>query len=256
MLRGPATVVLLGVLVGGCGRVAELATPPSPLPVTAPDPGAGAVAQANQRLAAVAEAQRTLEPDLDAALALAADVDALVTAVRDPAQVEEALSTAAAVGERLTTGVPDARLDTLRAAVDDAGSALDDASALLGPDARWEAEWLDAQAQVLAAVEARARATAEVLVALGDHRAAAVDVLGVVTTVDEQRDRYRDGQELAGTIEVDAAGPLARLARADDELAAATARRAEATAVLNTADAAAAEVFARRPDVAPAVDTS
>lgn len=238
------------LVLAGCGRVADLATPPSPLPATVPVQGGGAVAEANARLGDVAEAQRAVEPGLDAALRTATDVDDLVARVRDGATVDAALDEAAAVQEQVAgdelTAVAD-ELATLRVRLDVARDALAEAVAVLPAAAGWEAEWLDVQAAVLAAVDDRAGATAEVLEALRQHRAAATDVLAVVADVATRRDRYRDAGEVAGTIEVEADDALSALAAADERLAVAVADRAVATQALNAADAAAAEVFRRRP---------
>ncbi len=235
-----ASLVVAGALVA-CAPAQDTTAAPSPTAVDA--------AAVNDALAAVAAARGAAAAHVDAELRAGLRVEPLAQGLRSPSSVDATLEEVPSVTtllDRVDPAAGDALLDDLDAALVAADEALVRTAGQAAAGS-WQAEFLAAEQQVVAALGTWAGASRDV------HDVAVAtwplwrDVVAAAATLDENRWRYRSEEEAAGTWEIEVAGDLDELSAAASSLTVAATSRDEAAAQVAAADERAAAVFARRP---------
>jgi hypothetical protein len=173
----------------------------------------------------------------------------LALGLRSPSSVDatlEEVPTVAALLDQVDPAAGDALLDRLDTSLVAADDALVRTEGQAAPGS-WQADFLAAEREVVAALDAWSRASRDVHAVAVANWQLWRDVVGEAAVLDEDRWRYRSEEEAAGTWEIAVAGDLDALAAAATSLTELATARDEAAARVETADARAAEVFARRP---------
>lgn len=213
-----------------------------------PSPSVDASA-VNDAMAAVADARRVAAEQVDAELRAAVRVEPVAVSLRSPSAIDATLEEVPEIVtlfERAEPAAGEATLDRLDAAVVTAEEAIADAAAQVGPDT-WQADFLAAQRDVLAALETWSAASRDVHQVVLEHWELWQEVVDAAAALHENRWRYRTEEEAAGTWEIEVGDELDPLAAAAAELGPVTDARDEAATIVTAADAHAAEVFAARP---------
>ena len=242
-MRSFVLVLLLASLAVGCAS-APVSGEPSP----AVDGRAVALARVTDAVADVAAAQAEADPMLATALAGVRELDVLVARLRDAETVDAAKDT----WPRVDGAVQAVELEPLRPRIREIAFAVDRARAALsraseGLEDDWETRYLAAQDETLAAMRTYAEEADALAQVLARHWPTYDALAELTATFVEQRWFYRDAEEAAAAYEVAIAEHREDLARAQDEIRRFRERRDEAGRAVNTASAAAAEVFRSRP---------
>ena len=235
-----ASVVVAGVLV---------ACTPTDGPVAAPSPTAVDASAVNAALGELAETRRVAAGQVDAELRAGVRVDPLAEALRSPSTIDASLEEVPAVAvlfEQVDPAAGDSVLTDLDGALVQARDAIASTAETADPGS-WQAEFLAAQGDVVAALEAWAAASREVHALAAEHWPLWQEVVADAAVLDENRWRYRTEEEAAGTWEIEVADRLDLLATVHATLTAAAEARDAAAVQVAAADQEAANVFARRP---------
>lgn len=244
------TACLAGVAAWALASPAITARTPdeaaSPRPVDA--------SAVNDAFAAVAATRERAADQVDAELRAGVRVEPMAQALRSPSTVDatlEEVPVVVALFDRTDLEATAPTLDDLEADLDRAEEAVADAAAQVADDS-WEASFLEAQQEVVAALRAWNEASRDV------HRVVAAEweqwrgIVDAAAVLDEDRWRYRSEEEAAGTWEIEVEDRVAALEEASAALAAAAEARDDAATAVAAADARVAEVFAERPSSPPA----
>ena len=237
------------LLVPACGNADQSVAPEV-------DRRAAEFARLNNAVADVAEQQAQADPALAEHLEILRRLDGLIEELRDPEQVDAAKERFAPLATRFEELDADhlkQQYRQLAFEVDEARGALNRARQDVTDE--WEAEYLDAQNDVLAALRGYAQAADALAQVLGTYRELYAAIAEETRIFVEQRWFYRTSQEAADAYELAIEDQLSGLSEARKVIADFTAERDEAAVAVNQATADAAAVWARRPGDASAGTT-
>lgn len=211
-----------------------------------------AYAQLNDAVAVIAEEQAALAPPMAELLSSLRATDRAVANLRDPQRIDGAVDAWPPVEGELD----DAPLQEVRTAARGLAAEVDETRIELAQtrsslDDEWERSYLDAQDEVLRAVRTYARTSDELAQVLAMHlptyRTAIEESGAFVGT----RDRYRSAEEASDAYEVEIGALLDELSTARQQIARFVEQRDDAAVEMNAQTAAAADVWARRPEDVP-----
>lgn len=250
--RATALLSLSAAVVAAAG-IGVLAVDAVPGPEPAPSPAASAppvdASEVNDAFAMLAEVRSAAATAVDTELRAGVRVAPLFAGLRSPSSVDQTLEdvpSTATLFERVDPSEVPPTLDRLDEVLARAERAVADARQVAA-DGSWEARFLDAQADDVAALRAWNEASQAVHDVVAEHWELWDEVVTTAVAFDENRFRYRTPEEAAATWEIDEGDRADQVMEADAELTGAAASRDDAAEAVARADERLAEVFAERP---------
>ena len=245
-MHHPSRLLLLVVALATALSACQ---PAATTDVETPVAGASDAARVNAAMATVATRRAELQSAVSGVLAAATRVEPLAVGLGSPSTIDVVIDDVPGIANAFDAVVPAAltpTVDALDLAIGQAAGLVDQAAGHEA-DGSWERDFLAAQRSVLDALAGWSATNANAIEVLDERWPAFEAVVREAAILKENRWRYRNAEEAAGTWAVEAGSATREVATAGAALPAIVDGLAEAAERVRVTDAALEAVFQARP---------